>query len=888
MNRHGRHALLVATGAYLEDEALDSLWAPTRDASELAAVLADPEIGDFTVEVIENPDASSLRRAIEDFFADRAAMDTLLLHFACHGLKDEGGKLFLAATDTKRSRLESTAVPAEYVSRLMMKSRAQRAAVLLDCCYAGAIERSMIARADRSAHVEDSFTTLRQIGGERGRAVLTASSAIEYAFEGERVVAGQDAGAGMDVAPGAVQPGPSLFTGALVRGLRTGNADLNGDGEIGLGELSEYIRGLIRAVTPHQNPQLWTFGAQGDLLIARAPRRGAPPSVRTLRERLHGSDVDAALDALASLRRLAEEDSRRVSDTAREAIASAKPRFDWRNVHLGAPTVRVAGPEGFLRVMGPPVVHATVRILVEPWMRVRHLEDGFVVQVYADRAGEYEGQVVVAAATGTDTVPVRAVVTAYRPSLPAARSVEAAAEPPLPGQFLIRAVRRHRLMTAVGVALIATAVTVTMVLSRPDDPGGSDDSASDDTIPARGDIIVEGKKITGSKIVDGMYQRTYTNGELWAPVTGYHSAIGKLGGLEEAENIALTNGGGDLKGADVVTTLSTKAQQAAFDSLGNRKGAVIALDAETGSVLALVSKPTYNPQSFAGSTDSDKLRYNALADNSDEPLLNRALRRTVPPSTIFGIITVTAALQWDLYSSPDERTDSPDPYTLPSTTELVSNGIDDTCEDATLKEAITKSCVTVFAKMGVDLGEEKLRKSAEEFSFNSQAVTPIDTAVSVFPKTSNPADLAMAARGQFKTSATPVQMAMVMAAVANNGDMFRPSLMEQTIPTHLSDPISSGNAAKMQLMLQAATAAGASKMARIPGETVGGIFSRVEREATDTAPAVDAEWFVSYVIADNGRRVAVAVLVENVSETDRREDSPALTARKVMQAAIGK
>ncbi|MGW1887725.1 caspase family protein [Streptomyces sp. NPDC001970] len=429
VNTEGRYALIVATGEY-EDAGLHGLWAPVRDATELALVLGDPAIGGFEVQVLDNPGSYALRRRIEDFFADRSLRDTLLLHFACHGLKDESGKLFLAAKDTMRTRLESTAIPAEYVSRLMMKSRAQRAAVLLDCCYAGAFERDMFSRAAADVHVAESFTALESIGRERGRAVLTASSAVEYAFEGNQVVASETAGSTMAVRLRRGEPGPSLFTGALVEGLTTGEADRDHDGMIGLSELADYISHRIRTVTPNQNPQLWIFGARGDLPIARSPRRRpraaalpghlaeatASPeraqrlwAVDDLAELLKSADVSLALAAHQALMALCRDDSRRVADAAQRALASAAPAIAARTAwDLGRTTAGQAGPETVLRVEGPPLVRATLEAEAEPWVVVRHVEDGVALSVYTSEPGLHEGRVILRTATGELQVRVRA------------------------------------------------------------------------------------------------------------------------------------------------------------------------------------------------------------------------------------------------------------------------------------------------------------------------------------------------------------------------------------------------------------------------------------------------------------------------------------------------
>ncbi|QQM46361.1 caspase, EACC1-associated type [Streptomyces liliifuscus] len=434
-----RQALIVVTSAY-DDPGLGALRAPTDDAEALAEVLGDPDVGGFEVEVLTDPDSQRLRVKVEDFFADRSPRHTLLLHFSCHGVKNTAGKLFLATADTRRSRLTSTAVPAEYVSGMMLASRAQRAVVLLDCCYAGAFERGMFPRADTDAHVQESFQDLERTGGRRGRAVFTASSAVQYAFEEDRPVTGADLPAGRR---------PSLFTGSLVKGLRSGDADRDGDGEIGMSELADYVSDHLAELTPHQTPQLWLFGAHGgDVPIARAKPR-APAAVAlpawldgavhaTGREErlwavedlstlLRGNDVGLALTARAALADLTHDDSRRVSQGAERALRTAHPRVATDFVDLGTVTAGTPGPPTLLALEGPPIVHATVEAaLGVPWLRVTCVAKG--VQVSADVAepGHYEGDVLVRTATGELPVHVGVdAVPARRPRRPLARPARA-------------------------------------------------------------------------------------------------------------------------------------------------------------------------------------------------------------------------------------------------------------------------------------------------------------------------------------------------------------------------------------------------------------------------------------------------------------------------------
>ncbi|MFI9169030.1 caspase, EACC1-associated type [Streptomyces lincolnensis] len=1013
MKERRRHALLVATSSY-EDPGLRGLWAPLRDATELAEVLGDPAVGAFTVKVLDDPGAQELRREVEDFFADCTVTDTLLLHFACHGLKDEGGKLFLAAADTIRTRLESTAVPAEYVSRLMMRSRAGRAAVLLDCCYAGAFERGLFSRADPEVHVEDSFGALERVAGERGRAVLTASSAVEYAFEGSRVVPSAAAGSTMSAGVSEDRPGPSLFTGALVDGLRTGDADLGGDGVVGLAELAEYIGRRVRTVTPHQNPQLWMFGAHGDLTIAHAARRpdtvtrpvgGAVSepvpheqrlaAVAELRTLLHGPDLPRALAALAEIDRLIGDDHADVREAARRARAAVAPRIAHADRDLGAVP---PGWHADVPVLGPPVARAASEVSSDcDWLSVRSSTQGFVLSVLPAPQGFHEGRVVIRTATGECSLTVRVeiieqtdppVVTLDRSepprrsfgARPAGRwtllggkvlgallmAVAAAQSHPrgmwpamvsvsallfgtamvtglrptstgtgrgglrLPGvlevvlsvgavlglgvhtlvssdtdagaaffvfaagavlhlamnapSLLTVSPSRGRLFIGTAALLtVSTVVTVGLLGPSADRPVARYDRP-------RGDILVEGEPVTGTKDTGGTprYQRTYKNGPLYAAVTGHASQVYGTSFLEDTEDDVLTaTRSSQEKGDDIATTIDSAAQEAAFRGLGDRQGAVVALDPRTGAILALVSTPSYDPSRFAGDSPADRTAWEALQKNLNHPLLNRALRQAYPAGSTFKVVTAAAALEYGLYDSIDAKTDSPSPWTLPQTVTEMRNEGEAQCENVSLRQALVESCNTVFAKIGSDLGGKKMVGQAEKFGFNSEQAVPVRASESVYPDGAGPSQNALSAIGQYETSATPLQMAMVAAAVGNDGALMRPYLVQEDggRPRVLGRPLAKTNADKVQEMMQSVVETGTGAKAAITGVEVGG--------KTGTAQTAESmySWFVCYARPDPGSPAAVAVAVVVQDEATSREvvdrDAVAVPiAKRVMEAAL--
>lgn len=241
-----RHALVIAGSRYA-DPRLRELRSPHVDATRLATVLANPSIGGFAVETAIDEEDGELRRRIARFFDGRSYDDLLLLHISCHGVQDENGDLHLAAANTETGLLSATSLSAVWVSQQMERSYSKKIVLLLDCCFSGAFPFGFQARAGGDVGVK------HHLGG-RGRVVITASSAMEYAWEGDRV---------------SGTPRPSVFTEAVLTGLETGAADRNGDSVITVDELYSYVCEHVQRRTPHQRPQMMS-DVEGTLEIARA------------------------------------------------------------------------------------------------------------------------------------------------------------------------------------------------------------------------------------------------------------------------------------------------------------------------------------------------------------------------------------------------------------------------------------------------------------------------------------------------------------------------------------------------------------------------------------------------------------------------------------------
>ncbi|MFF7970559.1 penicillin-binding transpeptidase domain-containing protein [Streptomyces sp. NPDC007905] len=437
----------------------------------------------------------------------------------------------------------------------------------------------------------------------------------------------------------------------------------------------------------------------------------------------------------------------------------------------------------------------------------------------------------------------------------------------------------------------------------------------------RGDIVVDGDPITGSaesKSGDFKYKRTYKNGPMWAPVTGYSSQAFDGSQLEKLNDGILTGNddrlffrntldmitGKQRQGGNVVTTLNAAAQKAAYDGLKQRgaKGAVVALEPSTGKILALASYPSYDPSSFSGYSNDDAKAWNKLQkkNNPAEPMLNRALRETYPPGSTFKVVTAAAALENGKYTSADEKTDSPLPYVMPGTTTELKNEGSIPCKNASMRTALQYSCNTVFGKIGADLGNDKMLAEAKKFGFDSEQFTPVRSNASVFSDHMNQSQTALSSIGQYNTAATPLQMAMVASAVANDGRLMKPYMVDElqssnldpvakTKPQELSRPLSPQNAQILQSMMETVVQKGTGTRAQIGGGvTVGGKTGTAQHGVANSANPY--AWFISYAkLSDDSSPVAVAVVIED--ESANRDDISggglaAPIAKNVMEAVI--
>jgi Tol biopolymer transport system component/uncharacterized caspase-like protein len=316
-----RRGLLVATYDY-QDPGLRRLAAPAHDAQALAEVLRNPDIAGFDITVLLNEPHYVVGEAIGRFYAECAHEDLALLYFSGHGLKDDEGLLYLAMTNTRHDQLLFTGLPAAQVSAAMDRSASKRKVLILDCCYSGAFPAGHTSKGDPAVHTLDRFEG-------KGRAVLTASDATQYSFEGDEVVG---------------EGSQSVFTRYLVEAIRSGEADQDADGDIALDELYAWVYDHVVAEMPQQRPKK-KEEVDGRIVIARNINWELPAHLRNAIASPMADQRQTALPGLADLHRrgnevvrarverevaaLVNDDSRTVSEMAAAVLAglgAGRPR----------------------------------------------------------------------------------------------------------------------------------------------------------------------------------------------------------------------------------------------------------------------------------------------------------------------------------------------------------------------------------------------------------------------------------------------------------------------------------------------------------------------------------------------------------------------------------
>jgi penicillin-binding protein A len=436
----------------------------------------------------------------------------------------------------------------------------------------------------------------------------------------------------------------------------------------------------------------------------------------------------------------------------------------------------------------------------------------------------------------------------------------------------------------------------------------------------RGPIIVGEEAIASSVATDDpefTFLREYHQPELYAHITGYYSFIFGRDGIERSQNEILAGTddsmfvrrlidlvtGQEPRGGSVKLTINPAAQQAAWDALGNSKGAVVAIEPSTGKILASVSKPSYDPNALAShDTREQRDAWEALEEDSDRPANNRAATETLPPGSVFKLVTAAAALEYGGFNA-SSVVPGPAVYDLPQSTAGLPNQSGQACganDETTISNAMRISCNTAFAWLGNELGPEVLQDQAERFGYNDAPMThnEIRTVPSVFPSDLDPPSTAQSAIGQRDVRATPMQIAMVTAAIANRGELMNPYLVEEirgpdrvslisrTDPEELSQAVSTSTAQQLADMMVEVVEDGTGRNAQISGIQVGGKTGT----AQTGGDRPNVAWFTSFAPADNPQ-VAVAVVIEEAPDAATDDIAggrlAAPVAKAVMEAVLG-
>ena len=438
----------------------------------------------------------------------------------------------------------------------------------------------------------------------------------------------------------------------------------------------------------------------------------------------------------------------------------------------------------------------------------------------------------------------------------------------------------------------------------------------------RGQISSADSQILASSVATDdalQYQRQYPDGPMYAPITGYYSVIYGASAMERAQDEVLNGSddrlfvrrlsdmitGRDPSGGNVVTTIEADVQRAAYEELTDKgfTGSVVALRPQTGEILAMVSTPSYDPNPLAShNTDEQKNAWSELNDASPPVLTNRAISETYPPGSTFKLIDVAAALSSGQYT-PDSQLTAASNITLQGTRTTLQNFNGNACggaATASLREALQRSCNTAFAELAANLGEDAIRDQATKFGIGLPDQTiPLTVQPSRLGDIEDVAALQQSSIGQRDVALTPLQNAMVAAAIANGGRVMAPYLVREiqdqelnTVYTTEPDQIDTaidGSVASTLTDLMVNNENSYSNDGKISGVQIAAKTGTAEHGADPktTPPHV---WYVAFAPAQDPQ-VAVAVLVESGGDRNDLEATGGRVAapigRAVIRAALG-
>lgn len=434
----------------------------------------------------------------------------------------------------------------------------------------------------------------------------------------------------------------------------------------------------------------------------------------------------------------------------------------------------------------------------------------------------------------------------------------------------------------------------------------------------RGAIVASGTAIAVSTPSNDKYtwQRTYPDAAMWGQVTGWiNPVLGSTTGIEQAMNQELSGTAGSQflsrleqivtgqpqRGSNVALSLDPVVQRAAFEALGELQGAVVAIEPSTGRILAMVSSPGFDTNALA-SHDATAVNayYDQLEANVQHPLFNRAIAGDLnPPGSTFKLVVASAALasgDW----TPTSTLPNPASFPLPQSNNIVYNAGGGPCgpgETVTLADALRLSCNVPFAELALQLGDDAIREEAEKYGFNMSFATPLASTASSYPRALDDPQTALTGFGQGRVTATPLQMAMVSAGIANGGVVMNPRMVDQVVApdltvqqtfenTEFGRALETDLAEEMVRMMVANVSTGAASGARIDGVDVAGKTGTAENGSDKPFTL----WFTGFAPADDPQ-VAVAVVVEDGGGRGQSGSGNAIAspiAKQVMEAVLGR
>lgn len=407
----------------------------------------------------------------------------------------------------------------------------------------------------------------------------------------------------------------------------------------------------------------------------------------------------------------------------------------------------------------------------------------------------------------------------------------------------------------------------------------------------RGPIVVAGEAVAWSQPVDDVFnfQRVYSPGTLYSHVTGYFSTTFNAStGIERYSNDVLGGTADSLllsriqdlftgrqpQGGSVELTVVPALQQRAAELLGDQRGAVVALDPQTGAILAMYSSPSFDPNTVAThDRAAAQAAWDALLADPSRPLDNRATGAILyPPGSTMKVLTAAAWLEQDQARNANSSVLTSASIQLPQSTHVVYNPAKSSCgptDDGPLIYAFKESCNTTFVQMAMDVGAQEMNAMASQFGFGRDLEIPLQVTPSVYPATASDAEVGLTGIGQFDVRVSPLQMAMVAAAVANDGVLMKPYLVQterdadldvigETAPTEFSRPISAQTAATLTEMMLAVVQDGTGTPAQVSGVAVAGKTGTAETGNDQPQHA----WMIAFAPAE-APRIALAVLLEN-------------------------